>query len=229
MNNNLIVKQIDVGPMANFSYLIGCRSTGECLVVDPAWDIDKIVQSAALEKLKIVGALVSHYHPDHVGGHLWGHDIAGLAELLNYQTMPIYANKKEIDGIITLTGLSSNDLTPVDSGQDIKVGTVNVKAIHTPGHTPGSQCFLCDEQFLFAGDTLFLSGCGRVDLPGGNADDLYASLHQKIAKLSDSTIVFPGHDYDSKKSDTLAHVKNSNPYLKAESLSEWHSLMQNRQ
>ncbi len=218
--SDLILKQLQVGPMANFTYLIGSRSKKECLVVDPAWDIPAIEEAAGEEGLKITGALVTHYHPDHCGGHLWGHDIQGVAELCRQKSLPIYANIKEIDGLVQVTGLSRNDFKPCRGGDTIEIGGVKITTIHTPGHTPGSQCFLCESN-LVSGDTLFLTGCGRVDLPGGNGEELYDSLVNKISVLPKNTVVYPGHHYDPKEHATLEEVKEMNPYLNARSLADW--------
>lgn len=220
---DLYLKQILVGPMANFAYLIGSKSTRECLVVDPAWDIAAIEAAAAADDMKITGALVTHYHPDHCGGHVWGHDIQGIAELLASKHVPVYAQADEIDGIVKMTGVSRSDIKSCQSGDKVKVGGVDITLIHTPGHTPGSQCFLCEDK-LISGDTLFIGGCGRVDLPGGNVEQLYDSLTNKLAKLPPQTVLYPGHNYDSAPHASMAVVKAQNPYLQASSLAAWQQL-----
>jgi hydroxyacylglutathione hydrolase len=212
---DLYFRQIKVGPMENFAYLLGSKAAKKCLIVDPAWDVDTLLESAAQDEMQISGVLVTHFHPDHCGGHLWGHSIPGVAELLAKISVPVYVNKHEAEGVGKVTGLGQSELTCVLGGDEIEVGTTKIKCIHTPGHSPGSQCFLVNGH-LVAGDTLFLSGCGRVDLPGGNAEDLTKSLHGTLSRLPDSTIVFPGHDYDSKPFASLAEVKKINPYLKAD-------------
>ena len=220
---DLYLKQILVGPMANFAYLIGSKSTRECLVVDPAWDIAAIEAAAAADDMTITGALVTHYHPDHCGGHVWGHDIQGIAELLASKHVPVYAQADEIDGIVKMTGVSRSDIKSCQSGDKVKVGGVDITLIHTPGHTPGSQCFLCEDK-LISGDTLFIGGCGRVDLPGGNVEQLYDSLTNKLAKLPPQTVLYPGHNYDSAPHASMAVVKAQNPYLQASSLAAWRQL-----
>ena len=206
--------------MANFTYLVGSLSKRQCMVVDPAWDIKAIVDAAEADGMTITGALVTHYHPDHCGGHLWGHDIQGIAELIATKHVPIYVQADEADGVMTVTGVSKNDLKICRSGDQIDIGGVGIKVIHTPGHTPGSQCFLCEDR-LISGDTLFISGCGRVDLPGGNPDQMYDSLTNKLAKLPPQTILLPGHNYDPVPTATMAEVKARNPYLQATSLAAW--------
>ncbi len=221
--SDLYLKQLSVGPMENFTYLLGSRSARVCFAIDPAWDVAAIMAAAAADGMTITGALVTHYHPDHCGGHIWGHDIEGVAELTAKVPMPVYAHVDEIDGIMQMTGLSRSDLRPCRSGDQLEIGGVSVTAIHTPGHTPGSQCFLCDDA-LVAGDTLFISGCGRVDLPGGDDAQLYDSLTSKLGKLPASTRLYPGHNYDALPSATLTEVRQRNPYLGAKSLPEWRRL-----
>ena len=217
--SDLYLKQLLVGPMANFAYLIGSRSKRECFVVDPAWDIQAIRDAAAADGMTIKGALVSHYHPDHCGGHLWGHDIQGIAELVGALSVPVYAHADEIDGLVQVTGLSRADFKICRSGDKLALGGAEITLLHTPGHTPGSQCFLCGDK-LVSGDTLFITGCGRVDLPGGDAGQLYDSLANKLAKLPGGTILYPGHNYDTVTSAPLSQVLKVNPYLAAASRGE---------
>jgi len=221
--SDLYLKQLRVGPMANFTYLIGSRSARQCFAVDPAWDIAAIRSAAAVDDMQIIGALVTHYHPDHCGGHLWGHDIEGVAELGGNGGVPIYAHTDEVDGIVKVTGVARSDIKACRSGDLLKVGGVEIKLIHTPGHTPGSQCFLCGDN-LVSGDTLFITGCGRTDLPGGNAEQLYDSLANKLAKLPPGTVLYPGHNYDPVEHATMAEVKKVNPYLGATSFAEWRGM-----
>lgn len=224
--SDLYLKQLSVGPMANFTYLLGSRSAKQCLAVDPAWDVAAIKAAAATDGMEIVGALVSHFHPDHCGGHLWGHDIPGVAELVAAKAMPVYAHRNEILGIMTVTGLSKTDFKPCAGGDKLTLGGTTITMLHTPGHTPGSQCFLCEES-LISGDTLFITGCGRVDLPGGDSSALYDSLTNKIAKLPPTTVVYPGHHYDPAPHATLADMKRYNPYLQATTAAAWRQLQGN--
>lgn len=204
------IKQLKLGPMANFVYILSCPETKEAMVVDPAWDIQAINQYLEQNHLSLKGILVTHYHPDHIGGHLWGHDIDGVADLLETHHVPVFANKHEAEGIRQVAQLDPADLKKCESGDDLVIGKHSIKLIHTPGHTPGSQCFLCDNH-LVAGDTLFIQGCGRVDLPGGDVDQMYDSLTKKIAKLPPNTILYPGHHYDEKSSANLGEVTTTNP------------------
>lgn len=208
-DSDLYFRQAQAGPMQNFIYFIGSRRTRECVVVDPAWDSRGIVQLAESEGMTITGALVTHYHPDHVGGNMGPFRVpGGVAELIGQVDARIHVNKHEADGLIKVTGVSESDLVRHGSGDVIEVGDVSIELIHTPGHTPGSQCFLVRER-LVTGDTLFVNGCGRVDLPGGNASELRASIRM-LAKLPDTVQVCPGHDYGHVPSNTMAQQKSEN-------------------
>ncbi len=164
--------------MVNFVYLIGDLETGEAVVVDPAYDVDGILEVLAADDMRCTGALATHYHPDHVGGSMMGSDIIGAAELLERTSVPIHAQRDEAGFIAEVTGLGDGEIVGHDSGDVVTVGAIDIELIHTPGHTPGSQCFLVDGR-LVAGDTLFLEGCGRTDLPGGDPAALYHSLHHR--------------------------------------------------
>ena len=211
------------GQMANFVYLIGDPATRECVVVDPAWDVRGVVLAAEESGYKLVGALATHYHPDHVGGSMFGLRVEGLARLLELRGVKVWVHKQEADGLKRVTGLSDGDLVQADGGDTLRVGTVEIRLLHTPGHTPGSQCFLVGNR-LVAGDTLFVQGCGRVDLPGGDPEEMYRSL-QRLAALPDDTLLYPGHDYADRPQSTIGDEKRGNVYLRAQSLDDWQRLM----
>jgi len=221
MNLPLYFKQVQIGPMQNFVYLVGSTQTREAAVVDAAWDIDAILRLAAEDDMKITHALVTHTHPDHVGGRFSGVQIEGLGEILAKVPLKIVINKAEAG---YLKALASSDLIKVDSGDEIDIGGMKIKLIHTPGHTPGSQCFLVEDR-LISGDTLFIDSCGRVDLPGSNPEDMYFSLTQKLMVLPEETILFPGHNYAAKTSSTIREQKKTNPYLRFQSLRAFLSTM----
>lgn len=180
--------------MENFVYLIGDKEKKLCVAVDPAWNVHDIVNVAKNDGMKIIGALATHYHPDHVGGHAYGHDVEGLAELMAINPCPIHAHRLEKDGIIKITGLEAKDIVAHDSGDVVMAGDISIEILHTPGHTPGSCCFRI-KNALVSGDTLFLRGCGRVDLPGGDVDEMYKTIHQRFKTISDETMIYPGHAY----------------------------------
>jgi glyoxylase-like metal-dependent hydrolase (beta-lactamase superfamily II) len=210
--------------MRNFMYLIGDPASREAVVVDPAWNVGDLLDTAAADGYRVTGALVTHYHPDHVGGDLFGLSIEGLARLLDRQGMPIWVNKHEAEGLKRVTGVSESDLRRVDEGDRLALGDAEIRFLHTPGHTPGSQCFLIGDR-LVAGDTLFVQGCGRVDLPGGDPEAMYHTLTGKLAKLPASTVLFPGHHYGPTPTSTIGDELRDNVYLRIRSLDDWRRLM----
>ncbi|MFW6092606.1 MAG: MBL fold metallo-hydrolase [Pseudomonadota bacterium] len=218
-HDELIIEQIEIGPMQNFTYLVGARSTGEVAVVDPAWDVASLLEHIDQRGYTLTAALVTHYHPDHIGGSFGGHDIQGLAELLGQRPVKVYTHKTEADGVRKMTGLSESDLARVDSGDRLDIGPVEVEFLHTPGHTPGSQCFRI-KNTLVSGDTLFINGCGRVDLPGSDSEAMYHSL-QKLKDLPDDTVLLPGHNYADVPRATLAETRSQNAYLNVKDLTQW--------
>lgn len=222
---DLYFRQIAVGEMANFAYIVGSRSTREALLVDPAWDVARLVEQAGTDGMRVVGALVTHYHPDHVGGALWGHSIAGVADLLARQPVPIHVHDEEAEGVKRVTGASESDLVRHAGGDVVQLGGVRVRLLHTPGHTPGSQCFLVEEAgqpgALVSGDTLFLGSCGRVDLPGSDPEAMYRSLNGTLKQLPDETLLFPGHLYSSDPSSTMGEQKRRNPFLRVATLEQF--------
>ncbi len=201
------------GQMQNFVYLVGDRDTGECLVVDPAWDVGDLVRVATADDMRIVGALATHYHPDHIGGSMFGLEVEGLPKLMEVNPCPVHVHHLEADGVKLMTGLSTSDLTTHYSGDKVSVGGVELELLHTPGHTPGSQCFRVADALL-AGDTLFLQGCGRVDLPGGDPDEMRLTLTQRFSTIEDHVVLFPGHAYGGEHAP-MGHVRKTNPYLRA--------------
>ncbi|MBD0322462.1 MAG: MBL fold metallo-hydrolase [Aldersonia sp.] len=209
--------------MRNFAYLIGDRETGDCLVVDPAYAAGDLVDALEADGMRLSGVLVTHHHPDHVGGTMMGFTLAGLAELLERTSVPVHVNSHELQWVSGVTGIAASDLTGHEHGDKVAVGDVEIELLHTPGHTPGSQCFLLDGR-LVAGDTLFLEGCGRTDFPGGDADEMYRSL-QQLAKLSGDPTVFPGHWYSADPSASLSEVRKTNYVFRASSLEQWRMLM----
>ena len=212
------------GQMRNFMYLIGDSEARRALIVDPAWDVGSLLDTANEDGYEIVGALITHYHPDHIGGDLWGVSVEGVSALLERAPVPLYVNKLEAEGVKKVAGVSESDLKRVDDGSTLDLGRLQIRFLHTPGHTPGSQCFLIGNR-LVAGDTLFVQGCGRVDLPGGDPDQMYYSLTQKLAKLPTDTILYPGHDYGPTETSTIGSEIEHNLYMRVGSLDEWRRLM----
>ncbi|HEY6427975.1 MAG TPA: MBL fold metallo-hydrolase, partial [Acidimicrobiales bacterium] len=155
--------------MVNFVYLIGDRDTGDAVAVDPAYGVGELVELLDADGLRLTGVLATHWHPDHLGGDLMGYPIEGIRELVGRDDVraPVHVQASEAEWVKRATGVADDDLVRHESGDVVEVGHVPVRLLHTPGHTPGSQCFLVDNR-LVAGDTLFLEGCGRTDLPGGD-------------------------------------------------------------
>jgi len=209
--------------MRNFAYLIGDRQTGDCLVVDPAYAAGDLLDALEADGMHLSGVLVTHHHPDHVGGSMMGFELKGLAELLERIGVPVHVNSHEALYVSRVTGISMGDLTQHEHGDKVSAGDIDIELLHTPGHTPGSQCFLLDGR-LVAGDTLFLEGCGRTDFPGGDSDEMFRSL-QKLAQLTGDPTVFPGHWYSLEPSASLSEVKRSNYVYRVADLDQWRTFM----
>jgi hydroxyacylglutathione hydrolase len=216
----LYLRQAQIGPMANFVYLIGDPETHKAAVVDPAWDVGAILKFARDEDYEIDRILITHYHQDHLGGDMMGHNVQGAADLLNLIKAKVYVNKHEAEGVKRVAGLSDSDLVTVEAGDVFKVGNIDIKFLHTPGHTPGSQCFLVEGN-LVSGDTLFVNSCGRVDLPGSDPEAMYYSLNQTLRNLEDSTVVYPGHAYSPESSTTIGEQKRHNMYMRFNNLDDF--------
>lgn len=194
--------------MVNFVYAVGDRRSGECVLVDPAYAVGELVELVGADGMTVVGALATHYHSDHVGGSMMGHTIEGISELLDHVDCPVHVQHDEIEWVTKSTSVAVEHLVGHDSGDVVSVGGVDIALVHTPGHTPGSQCFFVDDR-LIAGDTLFLEGCGRTDLPGSDPAKMAESLH-RLSEVPDSTILFPGHRYSIASSATMDIVKETN-------------------
>ena len=205
--------------MVNFVYLIGDTETREAVVVDPAYDVGGLLDILDADDMTLVGALATHYHPDHIGGSMMGHTISGVRELLMKRQVPVHVQTDEANGVTHMTG-AADELVSHASSDVVSVGAVDIELIHTPGHTPGSQCFLVDNK-LIAGDTLFLEGCGRTDLPGGDAAQLYESINTKLAKVPDDAILFPGHLYSAEPSATMGETRKWNYVFKPKTQEQW--------
>jgi glyoxylase-like metal-dependent hydrolase (beta-lactamase superfamily II) len=206
--------------MVNFVYLIGDRTTGEALAVDPAYDTAGILDVLAADGMRLTGVLATHYHPDHVGGDMMGFGIEGISRLLEQVSVPIHVQADEAPWVERTTGVGTTELVSHASGDVVSVGGVEVELIHTPGHTPGSQCFLVDGK-LVAGDTLFLEGCGRTDLPGGDPAEMYRSLTERLARVPDDTVLFPGHLYSAEPCASMADTRRWNYVFAPKTEAEW--------
>ena len=201
--------------MVNFAYVIGDRAKGEAVIVDPAYGVADLKAVVEDEGMKVVGALATHHHPDHVGGTMMGHTLEGVAEL----GVPIHVHRDEAAFVQRVTGVSGTDLVEHDGGDTITIGDIPIDVLHTPGHTPGSMCFLVGG-VLVSGDTLFLEGCGRTDFPGSDPGAMYESL-TRLASLPDDTVVCSGHWYSQPPIASLGDVKENNYVLAPRTKEAW--------
>jgi len=209
--------------MANYSYIIGDRNSKDALIIDPSYAPLELLEIVKNNGFNLKGALVTHFHADHIGGVLYSGsspEIAGIKELLDAEDIPIHIQRAEEEWVTKATGVGKDHLKLHDNGDIIKLGNTVLTLLHTPGHTPGSQCILLEGRVI-TGDTLFLRGCGRSDLPGGNPGDLYESLNMLAKSLPPATLVYAGHDYDEKKYLGLGDLIKSNPVMRDVSKEVW--------
>ncbi|MBI4237775.1 MAG: MBL fold metallo-hydrolase [Deltaproteobacteria bacterium] len=202
-----IIQQCAVGPMANFSYVLGDPATRCGAVIDPGWEAETLVAAVQAAGLKLHAVLLTHNHFDHIGA---------LEELcMLAKPSVVYVHAADAAGLPALT-------TPVQTTRDgevLTLGALRVECLHTPGHTPGGQCFLVGGD-CFTGDTLFVDGCGRVDLPGSDPEQMYHSL-RRLAALERETVIYAGHDYGSAPTSTIGAQQTTNPYLRAANREEF--------
>ena len=212
-NDRLYVRQLQLGPMKNFVYLVGARDAEEVCVIDPAWDVPALLEAARADGKRVVSAFLTHHHGDHLNG---------VPTLLEHREVPVYVQKAEVEFSEVIQRFG-DVVRPIGAGEKISVGPMSVTCIHTPGHTVGSQCLLCDDA-LVSGDTVFVNACGRCDLPGGDPMQMYESLHHVLGALPASTPLYPGHDYGDVPTSTLERERAHNPYLQATALESFVAL-----
>lgn len=193
------IEQIELGPMQNQLYILADTVSKQAFLVDPAWDVPYLLQRLETLGVHLMGVLLTHGHHDHTNG------IPAL--LQQFPALPVYISKHEL----TVLKPKTPNLVELLDQELLLLGQVEITCIHTPGHSPGGQCFWIEDT-LITGDTLFINGCGRTDLPGSDPDQLLASF-KKLIKLPDHLIVYPGHRYHPKTSDTLGEQKKSNRFL----------------
>ncbi|MBI4003671.1 MAG: MBL fold metallo-hydrolase [Candidatus Omnitrophica bacterium] len=204
---SIYFKQLELGPMQNFIYLVGDPTTREAAVVDPGWEVPRILRCAEDDGYRITKAFVTHHHFDHV---------MGLGELLRAVDVPVYVHRRDAP----LVKVEPGSLKPLSGGETIDVGGVTIQLLHTPGHTPGSVCLLVNGRLL-SGDTLFINGCGRCDLPGGDPRVMFESLSKTLKVLDDATTLCPGHNYAETPTARLGDEKHANPFLAAPTLHDF--------
>jgi len=201
----MFFKQIPVGTLQNFSYIIGDPESHKAALVDPAWEVNKLLGLCKNAGLTVCYVINTHSHHDHVEGN----DAVVKqthAKVVAYQGSPV---RKDV---------------PVKDGSSVQIGSLRVRVIHTPGHCPDHICLLVDGKVL-TGDTLFIGECGRTDLAGGDSGAMYESLFNKLMTLDDSTEVYPGHDYGRKTSSTIGEERRTNYTLKPRTKEEFIKFM----
>lgn len=201
----MIVHQIPVGSMQNFTYVVEDEDTSDAIIIDPSWDLDEIMRTIQKNNLKVKYIVNTHHHFDHTIGN----------DTMKTQTgAPIVQYK---DSTI------KHDLE-VSDGEKIKFGNSELTVIHTPGHSKDSMCLVGDGK-IFSGDTLFVGTCGRVDLPGGDARELYHSLVDILRKMDDDLLMYPGHNYGSTPTSTLGMQKKMNFVMQPRTEAEFLEIM----
>ena len=213
MSEKIVIKQIEVGPLAVFCYIVGCNETKTAAVIDPAAETQKILKEAKDLSLKIKYIINTHAHPDHISGN------ADMVEETGAEII-IHAEEAKIIKIVNdsfmrmVGGKSSPEASrTVKDGDVITIGKVELTVIHTPGHSPGGICLYDNDKNLFTGDTLFVAGIGRTDLPGGSMKVMMDSIKERILTLPDDTIIWPGHNYGPYSHSTVAKEREGNPFL----------------
>jgi hydroxyacylglutathione hydrolase len=210
----VIIRQIPLGDFEVFTYIVACPETKEAAVIDPAGEDQKIFSLIKEEGFRVKYILNTHGHADHV---LANQELkkAFLAPTCMHELDIQFFSQKEVRDLSAAElGLQAPD--PADralkDGDVLKVGTLEIRVIHTPGHTPGSVCYLVDGN-LFTGDTLFVGSAGRTDLVGGSLDMLVDSIEEKILPLPKETVIWPGHDYGDSPTSTIAREMKENVYI----------------
>ena len=190
----------------NFSYIVGDKESGEAAVVDPPYNVKKVLEIAAENNLKIIYIINTHGHYDHTQGNEPMKKATG-AKIVAHESSVV---KKDL---------------PVKDGDHLKLGEISIKIIHTPGHSPDGISLLVDDKLVMTGDTLFVGECGRADLPGSDPSKLQESL-SKLTKLPDEVEVYPGHDYGKQPHSSIGYEKKSNYTLKPRTKQEFIRFME---
>lgn len=203
----MFFERISVGHMANFSYLFADKQTKEGILIDPAFDHEKLLRSINKQNINLQYIVLTHHHSDHINASAHIKARTGALVCCHSETAKLLQGSAAHDKII-------ND------GDQLKLGNKIISCIHTPGHAPGSICLVVDNKWLVTGDTLFIGDCGRADLQGGNIEELFSSM-QKLKQLPDNLIVCCGHNYGPMPERTLGEEKKKNPCLTAENLKKF--------
>ena len=198
-SESVTIVPMELGPMENFVYLLIDEDTKSTAVVDPAWDVPSIINRAKQLGVTITDVLLTHSHHDHING---------LEELLSQYDANVHLLKNEA----SFWGAELIKPSLHHGGELIKLGNKEIEVLHTPGHTPGSACYRIGND-LITGDTLFVFGCGRCDLRGGDPEQMHSTLKRFRDELPDSIVIHPGHHYAVQKTSTLGEEIEGNPFM----------------
>ncbi|MHB8139347.1 MAG: MBL fold metallo-hydrolase [Smithellaceae bacterium] len=209
----MFIQQMQVGQMAVFAYLVGDPVTGDALVIDPADNAHELLSLAAKNNLRINYIVNTHGHVDHIGGNAQMQKLTGAKIIVHEADAVMLTSTPAM--MLKMFGAKQSpppDILVTD-GQIITAGNVELKVIHTPGHSPGGMC-LYTPGYVFTGDTLFVEAVGRTDLPGGSWQTMYNAIQNKLFTLPDDTRVMPGHNYGRTPTSTIGHEKKYNPSVR---------------
>jgi len=212
----MIIKQLMLGEDQVFCYLLACEKNSEAIIIDPCGDEEKLLSIVNELQLKPTYIVNTHCHPDHTCGNNFIKESTGAEIVMHEADIALLAepDTAEYFNRHGFTPSPPADL-PVSDGDILYFGDCQLEILHTPGHSPGSICLYSDGN-LFTGDSLFVGAAGRVDVPGGDFNLLIESLTDKLAKLPDNTVIWPGHDYGESKTSTIGREKRENPYMGGE-------------
>jgi glyoxylase-like metal-dependent hydrolase (beta-lactamase superfamily II) len=210
------VVQIEVGLLQNFCELLYCPDTRAAAVVDPAWEVDRLLREAERLGLRITTVLVTHSHNDH---------IEGVDELCAATGATVVVHPREAARVRAAAPRATTFVDAVDGG-DLAIGRRGVRALETTGHTVGGTCYLADG-YVVTGDVLFVGGCGRTDFQGGDTGAMWRSL-QRLMRLPEETRVYPGHNYGATPTSTVGHEIRTNPYLRCETFEAFRALRERK-